>query len=593
MCEETATSDGKELTMKFMRKTLLVLCLGFAGMAHATCPNPLPAGTHPLQCMSPGEWYEVPNSQLARSGVVPFSQIPTPDQFHGIMTHWSGGTYDTERNRLVIWGGGHAGYLGNDMYAFDVPTMRWIQLFGPTSTEPASRHTYDLLAYIPPMTDLNGNQVGDALWNMGGAKASGGSDDRTWMFSFRTNSWTEKTRLGTVGAGDLLYNIYHSSGYDPVTRLVWVYTLKALYTFDPATNRWAGPLASEEYEVEKNAAIDPVRRLLVTIGQSYDFRTGTIEVIDLNGGNNYRKRALATTGYTSEIVNKRAPGFVFDPSYVDSGTGRTGRFVAWSGGRYVYTLNMDTATWTRHDPTNSVDPGNAVPLGTYGRFQYVPYPYNGYVVVNNVENAPNGYDGEPTALKGSVFFYKLSDGSGTPEPAGTRFRQTSYSVTEGGQVTVTVDRIGDSAGNLSVSYSTGNDTATTPADYASRTGQMTWGDGVVGAQTFTVSTTDDSVAEGDERFVLRLTNANGDVLDTTTVTIRDNDGAPAPAPSPSPSPSPSPTLASTAITGAERSSGGGCTLARTANAPFDPLFVLLLAVSAVSLLSRRGHSRQG
>jgi hypothetical protein len=590
MCEETAASDGKELTMKFMRKTLVVLSLGFAGLAHATCPNPLPAGTHPLQCMSPGEWYEVPGTELAKSSAIPSPRPADFYNFHGLMGHWGGGAYDTQRHRLIVWGGGHASYLGNEIYAFDVPTMRWIRLSDRTSSEPASRHTYDLMAYIPPLTGPNGARFGDALWNTGGAKASGGSDDRTWMFDLATQSWAERSPLSSSGQSDLAYNIYNYADYDPVSQLVWFFSYRHLYTYDPINDRWRGSLASNSITIEKTATIDPVRRKMVIIGQNYDFSTGSVNVVDLTGTGGYQISTLTTAGYNNEIVNKRAPGFVFDPVYADPSTGRTGRFVAWSGGRYVYTLNLDTGQWTRHDPANTVDPGNAAPQGTYGRFQYVPYPYNGYVVVNNVENAPNGYDGEPTPLKGSVFFYKLSAGPGIAEPAGARFRQSSYTVTEGGQVTVTVDRIGDSAGNLSVSYSTGNDTATTPADYASRTGQMTWGDGVVGAQTFTVSTTDDSVAEGDERFVLRLTNANGDVLDTTTVTIRDNDGAPAPSPNPVPSPNPSP---STAITGAERSSGGGCTLARTANAPFDPLFVLLLGVSAVSLISRRGHSRLG
>src|SRR3989338_2877962 len=34
-----------------------------------------------------------------------------------IMADYSGGTLDTKRNRLIIWGGGHAGYPGNEIYA--------------------------------------------------------------------------------------------------------------------------------------------------------------------------------------------------------------------------------------------------------------------------------------------------------------------------------------------------------------------------------------------------------------------------------------------------------------------------------------------
>src|SRR3990172_7447090 len=62
--------------------------------------------------LSPGEWYQIPSSKLNQSGVFPPPGVPLgngPDFFF----QWSGGAYDTKRDRLIIWGGGHADYGGD------------------------------------------------------------------------------------------------------------------------------------------------------------------------------------------------------------------------------------------------------------------------------------------------------------------------------------------------------------------------------------------------------------------------------------------------------------------------------------------------
>ncbi|MEZ5481332.1 MAG: hypothetical protein R3E73_03890 [Porticoccaceae bacterium] len=73
----------------------------------------------------------------------------------------SGGDFDSKRNRLMIFGGGHADYCGNEWLAFDLDELGWHLLSGPSDLvgyddqsgktpdgNPASRHTYNGLAYI-------------------------------------------------------------------------------------------------------------------------------------------------------------------------------------------------------------------------------------------------------------------------------------------------------------------------------------------------------------------------------------------------------------------------------------------------------------
>src|SRR5438876_2240675 len=85
------------------------------------------AAAGPLEELPPGHWYEVPSSHLR-------DVAPEEGQFPGTwgvegppatMNDWSGGAYDSKRDRLIIWGGGHGGYAGNEIYVFDIGTLAW------------------------------------------------------------------------------------------------------------------------------------------------------------------------------------------------------------------------------------------------------------------------------------------------------------------------------------------------------------------------------------------------------------------------------------------------------------------------------------
>lgn len=81
------------------------------------------------------------------------------------MSAWSGGDYDTKRDRLIVWGGGHMDYGGNELYTFDIVTMKWRNENNPNTTltidknspesayymdgTPVSRHTYNYIKYVP------------------------------------------------------------------------------------------------------------------------------------------------------------------------------------------------------------------------------------------------------------------------------------------------------------------------------------------------------------------------------------------------------------------------------------------------------------
>ena len=348
----------------------------------------------PIDNLKPGEWYEVPNSVLDKSGVLPNPLPPGDTGPAAIMSAWSGGAYDTKRDRLVVWGGGHGDYGGNEIYVFDINTLKWSRIWGPSSNipapgatscsetysdgNPASRHTYDGLVY---------HAASDKFWASGGSLycGSGGGSSGTWMFDFATSKWTrEANALGS--------QVTAMSDHDPSTGVVFSMVQSGtLGAYDPKTNAWTNRgngTGWGEFDPARTMVYHPGKKILLIIGG------GTILTYDITQSKP-SPQTLATTG-GGAIVSAQGPGLAYDPT-ID-------RIVAWSGGGSdVYSLDINSRTWTKYTASNSViPPSPSDTKGTYGRWRYIPSK-NAYIAVNGTEN--------------NVFFYKLSSGSGTPPDA--------------------------------------------------------------------------------------------------------------------------------------------------------------------------------
>lgn len=336
----------------------------------------------PIEDLKPGEWYEVPNSHLR--DVLP-NPIPPGNGPESIIAAWNSGAYDAKRDKLVVFGGGHNDYGGNEIYVFDINSLRWSRIWGPSPNipatqgpcnetysdgNPASRHTYDGLEYLPNVDKFLAH--GGSLYCGSGSASSG-----TWLFDFNTLKWTRKTNIPTCAQLEMV------SAYDPVTGHVFVNgpaSCNELLEYDPIANTWTERGESAGYR--KVAAIDSKRRKMVVIGE------GTADAYPLKKTGIIPRQRLNTKG-ANEILNANYPGFEYDPV--------SDKFVAWNGGAHVYTLNMDTLVWTKVTPvsTNKVIPTPPTESGTYGRFRYIPSK-NAFIVVNHIDE--------------NVYIYKLSIG---------------------------------------------------------------------------------------------------------------------------------------------------------------------------------------
>jgi hypothetical protein len=319
---------------------------------------------------TPG-WYEIPNTRIRPS----CPTDPTIQGFigcKGVTAAWNSGWFDTRRNRLMVWGGGHGDYYGNEIYALDLNTLSMKRLTDPGlpaapsstciaaiagGTQPNSRHTYDGLTYMANV---------DKLFVFGGCVScgAGGFLGDTWTFDLPTLKWERRYPSGTGPRAGVPGQVV---AYDPNTGKVFIHDRYNLFSYDPTTNSYQKLSAEQPIDYHLTAVVDPVRKKLVMIGYGQQW------VYDIAPGSSYVQQPLNSTGGTA-LVSSLYPGLAYDPV--------SDRIVAWNGGNTVYSLDMNTRVWT--PITYAGGPGAANVNGTYKRWSYSPAA-GGFVVVNSID----------------------------------------------------------------------------------------------------------------------------------------------------------------------------------------------------------------
>ncbi len=363
-------------------------------------PKPSPGPTK----FSPGiGWTQIPNTTIdSVCAVSTYPQVSGSDtRCYGVVNAWSSAAFDTSRNQLLVMGGGHDDYFGNEVYSIslgDTQTNPNISRFtnpglppAPGScsggadcttdrgqmtsnnntssecmesvangTQPNTRHTYDGVTYIEGF---------DQVFIFGGSLAcmSGNFSSLPWTLDIKTKTW-QRVVMDSNTASQINANAGQSSVYNSKTGKVIIYDLQSLWSYDPSTRIMSKFTGAVDYDAKlgdhKAAVIDTKRNKFVLMGD------GAIYIADLNNGLAASLSAVSTSG-DSSIINTIYPGLAYDPNL--------DRIVAWNGGNQVYILNLDTLAWT----VQTVAGGPAASVGgTNKRFNYVP-SLKGFIDVNN------------------------------------------------------------------------------------------------------------------------------------------------------------------------------------------------------------------
>ena len=368
-----------------MRNTMLVMLLLLGGFwSNLTF---LSHSAHAQTIPSSSGWNAIPNSNL-RSVCPPNgfggSSYAFNSQCNGVTAAWNSGAFDTTRNRLIVWGGGHDDYYGNELYSMNLSTLAMTRLNNPSVPVATScvesltnpfgpnvRHTYDGLAYM---------QHVDRLISVSGDPACNPTRVSTdiWTYSFSNGTWQQMSPSGdNILMGFQATDTEGTAvSYDPVSQFVFIDNRLGLLTYNFATNtlKIRNNQGGNYRAFEATTVIDPIRRYLYTIGGGQMWRWDISAIMAGDTTATIPNPTAISSSGGSAIVSAPHPGLAWDST--------NQRVVAWSGGNTVYALNGATNAWT--GTTFSGGPA-AIAQGTFKRWSYSPTS-NVFVVVNSVDS---------------------------------------------------------------------------------------------------------------------------------------------------------------------------------------------------------------
>lgn len=311
---------------------------------------------------------------------------------------WSSGVLDTTNKVYFVKGGGHTDYCGNELYGFNYSALTWSRLSVPSNItgfncgggetretfpsdgQPISSHDYGALSFSP-ITGLvySFRNCGETAGGCGGSQP--GSD------SFKISipglsptafgNWSTITQLPSFGVDTM-------AAYDPTSTKFYIYGGgggNPLTTYTPGSNTYAAVpgAGATAPDFHMTGEVQPGSQFIVIGG-------GFFQAVSLSTGNQLTAAASGTT----TCVSADSPGLKWDPS--------NSQFVLWCGGTAIYFINPSTYQITQHTisgsnvvtPQCSPSDGHCTSStgysgdGTFGKFQYLPAPYNCFIITNTI-----------------------------------------------------------------------------------------------------------------------------------------------------------------------------------------------------------------
>lgn len=330
----------------------------------------------------PPGWTELANTKLRPvcpplgfNGAVNQSGAPYDfaSKCKAVVTAWNSASFDTQRNRLLLHGGGHVDYWGNEVYALNLSgTTSMVRLndpsvpFGITASgdcrlsypdgKVSARHVYDAIEYLPDRDQVI--LVGGSVPNCGNFA------NDTWLLDADDLEWHAQPTTGTPPPVGPYASAVHEGGFV-------VHRLSGLYRLDLATFNWTqAHSAATGGGYHYTGVLDPASEKFLILGNNLSY------LYDLSVSPPVRVE-FPTTG-ASALVASKYPGLSYHPP--------SGKIVGWAGGDAVYVLDLATASWTPQVFSGGLPAAvGQTETGTFHRWSWVP-ALGAFVAVNSVDN---------------------------------------------------------------------------------------------------------------------------------------------------------------------------------------------------------------
>jgi hypothetical protein len=329
--------------------------------------------------MTPGVWKEVPSTQMQTVFQTRTQEDAIDARIweetgpNGVLDLWCSSAFD---GRRWYFGdcGGHNGYAGNELYAFDLATLTWTRLYDPSPISgaqfvdpvpvwgPAAAHQYDGFVY---------SHKANALFVFWPFPGNGASSTFSWKYDLNepdpAKAWTSFAAPVDAMPGNRWDQPYYKTAEDPLTGDIIIYggasTASGVAAFDPVALTYSRYGGYWDLTVATNsvADIDPVRRRMFSMN-FFDPSTGSASgVLSIDIDATPLSQNQTTLGTTPPVGAYSC--FIHH--------GSSGLMWAWSGGRETYTFDPDTATWTQY--ANAAGPAPTPGPNNNGPFQKCVY----------------------------------------------------------------------------------------------------------------------------------------------------------------------------------------------------------------------------
>ncbi|WP_222937509.1 hypothetical protein [Spartinivicinus ruber] len=206
-------------------------------------PPALPSIDSIVEQMQAGQWYYVKTHNTLAEVFPPQHEDWSIIGPMAVLTAWSGGAIND--HELLVWGGGHGDYGGNEVYLFNFEKLRWQRATEPSrykknnikkcvdnQNNPSndcitldgaatSAHSYDAIQYLPKLKKF---------WlGPGSIYRSGRALNDTYLFNTKTKQWQQQMRLPISG--------YLSSAVEPTTGNLLIANGNYLLGYDPVSQQ--------------------------------------------------------------------------------------------------------------------------------------------------------------------------------------------------------------------------------------------------------------------------------------------------------------------------------------------------------------------
>lgn len=363
---------------------MIVSNAGGGGFQVAAQPaTPPPEVTPPDWSPAVGEWGLISGSSLTDSGVGWAGTAPGgTSNYITVVTAWCGGVLNTSGiyrggsfvtgSFLVIWGGGHGDYAGNEVYAYgplenDAPT--WSRIIDPTIPAPddvsrsggypVSRHTYDCLGYLPSTNQMISGVAA-------GTYHSATNYNVTDLFDFDTNPtgnpWSTADTGSPAFNGGGVGGLDAVSGYDATNGAYWIVgrgNSQKIGKYVPGSGWSSWDIDNPDLAQNSKGAVSGGLGIMAMSTSS-----GGVRAVDIR----------TTPAIYTPSTTGSGPSGKLAMEWDDAGS----RFVCWTGtGKTLYFLTPSGTpysggaawTWSSSTPAGGATPTTETANGTFGRFR--------------------------------------------------------------------------------------------------------------------------------------------------------------------------------------------------------------------------------